>query len=163
GLDGVLVGGDVDALRVDLEVDVLSGFAVLNCERDALLFVGEVRGLDRLRRHSQAGLGGGFGLPVVDDVDGALEGLGLGAFAVDPVRESLMRSPCLTPETVTSTPLSVFARSSAVISSGSTVSEASIGSTASSSSVTVTSTGSVVSPVSSSVKVSAYLPASSDS
>src|SRR5699024_1362391 len=48
GLDCVLVGGDVDALRVDLEVDVLAGFAVLDRERDALIFVGEVRGLDRL-------------------------------------------------------------------------------------------------------------------
>src|SRR5699024_2349660 len=40
GLDCVLVGGDVDALRVDLEVDVLAGFAVLDRERDALIFVG---------------------------------------------------------------------------------------------------------------------------
>src|SRR5699024_5198368 len=83
-LDGVLVGGDVDALRVDLEVDVLAGFAVLDRERDALIFVGEVRGLDRLRRDLESRLGGSIGLAVVtivfaDDVDVALEGLGLGA------------------------------------------------------------------------------------
>src|SRR5699024_3969598 len=83
GLDGVLVGGDVDALRVDLEVDVLAGFAVFDRESDALIFVGEVRGLDRLRRHRQTRLGGGLGLILIDDGDGAVEGLGLGAFAVD--------------------------------------------------------------------------------
>src|SRR5690625_592780 len=88
GLDCVLVGGDVDALRVDLEVDVLAGFAVLDRERDALIFVGEVRGLDRLRRDLESRLGGSIGLAVVtivfaDDVDVALEGLGLGAFTVD--------------------------------------------------------------------------------
>src|SRR5699024_5663887 len=68
GLDGVLVGGDVDALRVDLEVDVLAGFAVFDRESDALIFVGEVRGLDRLRRHRQTRLGGGLGLILVDEV-----------------------------------------------------------------------------------------------
>src|SRR5699024_4526363 len=53
----------------------------------AFIFVGEVRGLDRLRRDLENRLGGSIGLAVVtivfaDDVDVDLEGLGLGALTV---------------------------------------------------------------------------------
>src|SRR5699024_7408002 len=107
--DGVLVRRDVDALRVDLEVDIRTGLAVLDGEGDALVLIGEVRGLDLLRGDREGCIGGSFGLTVVpvvaailaiviavfvavvpvivsvfgDNVDVALEGLRLGAFTVD--------------------------------------------------------------------------------
>lgn len=49
-------------------MDIGAGLAVLDGEGDALLLIGEVRRLDRLRRNREGSLGWSFGLAIVSVV-----------------------------------------------------------------------------------------------